>query len=558
MTVRELITKLGFQVNEGDLKKAEGKTKKFMKGLAVAGAAVATGIALIGKKAIEAAADMEMLTTQFEVMLGSTEAANDMMAELKKFSASTPFALEDLAKGSQQLLSFGVSQDKVIDTMRMLGDTAGGNAEKLNGLVLAYGKVSTKGKASLEELNMMAERGLPIFDTLAEQLNVTKEEMFKMVSKGQISAENVEAAFASMTGAGGMFFEGMKKQSETLKGIISTMKDNFTLLLADVGTAFIPVMKELNKMLIELAQGPLRDLAVALTGSLVPILELIMKLLEPLIAALLPVIDGLTAALIPLVEILAMLLLPIIEYLMPLFELLGKLLEVIGKILKALMPIFQMVADLITALTPLFEKLIGVIMQVIDILIEAFIPIIEALYPIFQVLVEVLISLMPLIDALLELFIAFLPLIQLFAMLIGALAQLFADVLLDAITAVMPLLQFVIKGITLIVKGFTWLVKKVLSLLPKRFRPDSGESPGDSPLGDLNKPIKVQMPPMSGTAGLKSGITKNTKSSNVSMTNNISVSGGVSNPAQTKQTMEKVAESVFTVQLKKVLVNSEI
>ena len=125
---------------------AEKKTKIFGKKVKLFMAGIVTGIAALGKSAISAAADMEMLTTQFEVMLGSTEKATTMMDELKTFSAETPFALPDLAKGTQTLLSFGVAQKDVLRIMRMLGDTSGGNTEKLNGLILAYGKVATKGK----------------------------------------------------------------------------------------------------------------------------------------------------------------------------------------------------------------------------------------------------------------------------------------------------------------------------------------------------------------------------------------------------------------------------
>ena len=139
MTVRELITKISFKLDKTKQKKAEQTINKFKTFGKLAGAAIVTGIAAIGVASVKAAADMEMLTTQFEVMLGSTEKANNMMEQLKEFSAATPFQLQDLAQGTQTLLSFGVAQQDVIGTMRMLGDTAGGNSEKLKGLILAYG-----------------------------------------------------------------------------------------------------------------------------------------------------------------------------------------------------------------------------------------------------------------------------------------------------------------------------------------------------------------------------------------------------------------------------------
>lgn len=250
MTLRALITKIGFDVNETQAKSVENRVKKMgfaMKGFLIGAVAAVAGI---GVTAVKAAADMEMLTTQFEVMLGSTEKANAMMSELKTFAATTPFALKDLAMGTQQLLSFGVAENDVVDAMRLLGDTAGGNAEKLNGLVLAYGKVQAKGKASMEEINMLTERGVPIISTLREQLGVTEDAFFKMVSAGKIGRDDITNAFKTMTSEGGIFYQGMLKASQTLHGLFSTLKDVISLSLASIGTVFLP---ELKKVAVSLA-----------------------------------------------------------------------------------------------------------------------------------------------------------------------------------------------------------------------------------------------------------------------------------------------------------------
>lgn len=296
MTVRELVNKIGFKVDQSQMDNAEKKTKKMSLAMKAAIGGAVAGLFMLGKKAVGAAADMEMLTTQFEVMLGSTEKANAMMEKLKTFAAETPFQLNDLAKGSQQLLSFGVAEKDVINTMRMLGDTAGGNAEKLNGLVLAYGKVQTKGKASMEELNMMAERGLPILQILQKQTGLTEEAFFKAVSKGQISKENITQAFQTMTSSGGMFFEGMKKQSLTFHGLVSTMKDNFQLLLAEVGSALLPTMKILVVTLTKFIQGPLKKIIIVLAKILGPVLIYVVEIIGDLITILTAVVDWIGGA----------------------------------------------------------------------------------------------------------------------------------------------------------------------------------------------------------------------------------------------------------------------
>lgn len=248
-----MITRIGFKVDKKGIEKGKKHLAGFKKAAKVAVVGIMAGLVAIGIGAVKAAADMEMLTTQFEVMLGSTEKANVMMEKLETFAATTPFQLQDLAQGSQQLLAFTVAEEDVISTMRMLGDAAGGNREKLAGLVLAYGKVQAKGKASLEEINMITEKGVPIMATLMKQLNLTEDQFFKMVSAGKIGRKDITQAFKTMTSEGGMFYQGMLKQSKTFSGVMSTLKDVIGLVLATIGKEMLPVLKEYAAKIIDIS-----------------------------------------------------------------------------------------------------------------------------------------------------------------------------------------------------------------------------------------------------------------------------------------------------------------
>ena len=393
MTLRELITKIGFEVDGKSADDAEKKVKGMslkMKGFI--GAAVA-GVFALGVAALTAAGDMEMLTTQFEVMLGSTEAAVSMMDKLKTFAASTPFALEDLATGTQQLLSFGVAENDVIDAMKLLGDTAGGNAEKLNGLVLAYGKVQAKGKASMEEINMLTERGVPIISTLREQLGATEDEFFKLVSAGKISRDDITEAFRTMTSEGGMFFEGMKKQSLTFQGLVSTMKDNVKLMIAGIGETLLPVAKQVVETITELVQGPLGDLVGALVSSLAPVIETVAGLLENIVKAILP-LSNILESIMPLIVTI----LGVVDSLAPVLDIITFVLSKIGEIIEILAPplneILIILIDIInTILEMLSAELMSLLEPLTDILIsiaEIITTILTLLMPVFKILAKLM------------------------------------------------------------------------------------------------------------------------------------------------------------------------
>ena len=108
-------------------------------------------------KGVEFNAMIESYTTSFEVMTGSAEKAEEIVSRLQKIGASTPFEFEDLASATQLLMNFGFSADDAIDSFSKLGDISQGNADKLNSIARAYGKMNSAQKVSLEDINMMID-----------------------------------------------------------------------------------------------------------------------------------------------------------------------------------------------------------------------------------------------------------------------------------------------------------------------------------------------------------------------------------------------------------------
>jgi len=179
---------------------------------------------LIGGYSLKAASDMESLTTSFETMMGSAEGAKNMMEELVKFANATPYELDEVANAARSLMAAGVGPEEITKKLTLLGDIASTAKIPLDELVRVYDKMKNKGKASLEELNPIAEKGIPIFDALATKIGVTKDVVFDMASKGKISFQMVEAELEKMTEKGGQYFQGMLKQSKTFAGAMSNFK----------------------------------------------------------------------------------------------------------------------------------------------------------------------------------------------------------------------------------------------------------------------------------------------------------------------------------------------
>lgn len=180
-------------------------------------------------------AEMEQYTTSLEVMLGSASKASAMIEKMRDFAAKTPLTLENVISGGTMLMSYGVDESNLIDTMTKLGDLASGNAEKMNRITLAYGQMLAKGKGTGEERRQMTEAGVPLQTALAESIGVTGEEFSKMVSAGKVGIDDLNKAINELTTGDGKFAGMMEKQSQTMQGMLSTLQDNVSEFFRKMG-----------------------------------------------------------------------------------------------------------------------------------------------------------------------------------------------------------------------------------------------------------------------------------------------------------------------------------
>lgn len=233
------------------------KMNKAVTGLAAASTAVVLGLGKIG---LEYNSQMEGYITNFSTLLGSTEAATKKVEELKKMAASTPFGMEDLASATQTLLSFGIQADKTTPILKALGDVSLGNKDKFSSLALAFGQVSSAGKLTGQDLNQMINAGFNPLNEISKRTGESMEQLRDRMSKGAISAKEVEQAFMDATSAGGQFYNGMEAASKTTEGLISTLKDNAKAL---VGQVFEPISNTIKNDLLPAALGYLQELTDA-------------------------------------------------------------------------------------------------------------------------------------------------------------------------------------------------------------------------------------------------------------------------------------------------------
>lgn len=215
------------------------------------------------KYLVDEASKIEDVTAAFTPLMGSVGKAQELVARLNIEAATTPYQFEQISGVAKQLLPvMNGDINRVAETFRMLGDTAGGNAQKLESITRGFTKAMLKGKVDLESLNMIGEAGVPIFDQLSKHLGVSSSQMFKMVTAGKVTTTQLSDTFKTMTSKGGIFFNGMELASQTLSGKISTLKDNIALTAAGIGQALLPTIKMVIDRIIN-ATGAILDWVTA-------------------------------------------------------------------------------------------------------------------------------------------------------------------------------------------------------------------------------------------------------------------------------------------------------
>jgi tape measure domain-containing protein len=227
------LSKKGLTKLNADLRRVKGNFRRnFGEIAALAGnVATAIGTSLVAGLGvlIKKGSELQQLKVGFRSIMGGADQAAAMVDKLNKFTASTPFQLEQVSRSARQLIAVGVGVDDITDRMRMLGDIAAASGNQIEDIAAIFAKVQAKGKVDLEALNQLAERGIPIFD----QLRTVTGDANMEFGAGSVKVSEFNAALEQMAAEGGFANDAMVNLSETVDGRLSTAMDNIGIALGE-------------------------------------------------------------------------------------------------------------------------------------------------------------------------------------------------------------------------------------------------------------------------------------------------------------------------------------
>ena len=225
---------------------------------------------------IEYNAQIEKYTTGFTNMLGSAEAAQQVMSQIQEDAAKTPFDVASLTQANQYLISAGENASYARDTIMALGDavsaTGGGNDE-LNRMSQNLQQIANTGKATAADIKQFAYAGIDVYGILADYTGKSTAEVQNMT----ISYDLLTQALQAASEEGGRYYNSMDTQSQTMNGRVSTLKDNVSqlagLLTGDLSSGVGVVIGNLNDMLVAAQEAYKTDGWIGLAGAITGLTE---------------------------------------------------------------------------------------------------------------------------------------------------------------------------------------------------------------------------------------------------------------------------------------------
>jgi len=231
-TVRELVTKISFGLDQGSLNRAESSISK-LSGMLSGIAAFASLRALAG-----VADSMQSLESRIGMLPQTIGSVGDAFNEVSKHASDNRQSLDaygtlynrignaakDYVKTQGDLL-------KVTDTISQALVVGGATAQEASSVMTQFSQALGAGTLQGEEFRAMAEAAPQYMDELAIALKIPRSEMKKLASEGKITSKQVIEATMKMSS---IFEDKFRKMPMTIGAATSIIGNKFKTMVQNM------------------------------------------------------------------------------------------------------------------------------------------------------------------------------------------------------------------------------------------------------------------------------------------------------------------------------------
>lgn len=195
-------------------------------GALTAGSTALTGaLSSLVKKGIQATDFLETSKNAMAGLTGSIAAGNKAMSIAANYWQNNPFQRLDVTNATKQLVQYGRNTNQLSKDLEILGNVSLSTGAQIDELAKYYARVSASGRAMTIDLEMMSDRGIPIYRELAKQLGTTQQGVREFASQGKISFEVFQKAMESAVDPTAMaeYENTLSRQIDRIKGSVQIL-----------------------------------------------------------------------------------------------------------------------------------------------------------------------------------------------------------------------------------------------------------------------------------------------------------------------------------------------
>lgn len=164
----------------------------------------------------------EQTQMAFAQRFGSDEAATDYLDKVKDMATQTSYTYDEITGYTKKLLN-SYDKDSIFGVLMSLSDASAGldlASSDVDMFISGLSRMKTTGKATMEYLNYFSERGVDVYQALADATGADRSKISDMVTKGKISGDTAAQAILDYINK---TFGGL---SEKLATTYDAMEDN--------------------------------------------------------------------------------------------------------------------------------------------------------------------------------------------------------------------------------------------------------------------------------------------------------------------------------------------
>ena len=217
---------------------------RYMQDMFIKTSIAAAGIIAVTKQMVDAFAWTETaLANMTTVLNGDIEKADKLLTKIRDMASNSPLTAKPLVNSANVLLSYGIEEDKIMETLQRLGDLSKGRDDVLESLAMGYGRIVAENRVTREHLDRFVFKGnIPIYKALAKTMGISEVALAKEMQAGRVTGEHLIAAVNNLTDKGGEFYKAMEKLTATFEGQAQQFAEKFDLVLGSIGQVITPFL----------------------------------------------------------------------------------------------------------------------------------------------------------------------------------------------------------------------------------------------------------------------------------------------------------------------------